>query len=188
MPSGRPAIASRICASERSSSRSSAARMVAAPCSSQSCGATDPRPPASPPLGQKIALALGGTAQVGQQEVTLLRVDAVGGAQAQRRDAHALLPGLGGGGEIAARPGAADVAPMGQADGEGEQSAFEEDRPDGLHVGQMVAADLGQVEEPDVARPQPLGRARASRNFFTVKLMTPRWMGMSRPWAIRSPL
>ena len=27
-----------------------------------------------------------------------------------------------------------------------------------------------------------------SRNFFTVKLMTPRWMGMSRPWAMRSPL
>ena len=75
-------------------------------------------------LGQKIALALGGAAQVGQQEVAFLLVDAVGRAEAQRRDAHALLPGLGGGGEIAARPGAADVAPMGQADGEGEQTVL----------------------------------------------------------------
>ena len=109
-------------------------------------------------LGQNVALALGGAAQVGQQEVALLLVDAVGREQAQRRDAHALLPGLGRRGEVAAGPGAADVAPVGEADGEGEQPAFEEDRPDRLHVGQVVAADLRQVEEPDVARLQPLGR------------------------------
>ncbi len=108
-------------------------------------------------LGHQVALPFGGPAQVGQQEVALLLVDAVGGEEAQRRDAHALLPGLGRGGEIAAGPGASDVAPVGQADGEGEQTAFEEDRPDRLHVGQMVAADLGQVEEPDIARLQALG-------------------------------
>ena len=109
-------------------------------------------------LGHQVALAFGRPAQVGQQEVALLLVDAVGGEQAQRRDPHALLPRLRRGGEIAAGPGAADIAPMGQADGEGEEAALEEDRPDRLHVGQMVAADLGQVEEPDVARLQALGR------------------------------
>ena len=109
-------------------------------------------------LGHQVALAFGGAAQIGQQEVALLLVDAVGGEQAQRRDPHALLPRLRRGGEIAAGPGAADIAPMGQADGEGEEAALEEDRPDRLHVGQMVAADLGQVEEPDVARLQALGR------------------------------
>ena len=61
-------------------------------------------------------------------------------------------------GEVAAGPGAADVAPVGEAHGKGEQPAFEEDRPDRLHVGQVIAADLGQVQEPDVARLQALGR------------------------------
>jgi hypothetical protein len=109
-------------------------------------------------LGQDVALAFRRAAQIGQQEVELLLIDALRGEQAQRRDTHALLPGLGGGGEVAAGPGAADVAPMGQAHGKGEQPAFEEDRPDRLHVGQVVAADLGQVEVPHVTRLQALGR------------------------------
>ena len=109
-------------------------------------------------LGQNVALAFGRAAQVGEQEVELLLVDAVGREQAQRRDAHALLPGLGRGGEVAARPGAADIAPMGEAHGKGEEAAFEENGTDRLHVGQVVAAHLGQVEVPDVTRLQALGR------------------------------
>ena len=53
--------------------------------------------------------------------------------------------------------------PMGQVDGEGEQPLLEEDRPDGLDVGQMIAAHLGQVEEPDVAvRRRSAGCARGT--------------------------
>ena len=46
---------------------------------------------------------------------------------------------------------------MGEADGKGEEASFEEDRADRLHVGQVIAAHLGQVEVPDVARLQALG-------------------------------
>src|SRR5256885_4619420 len=52
---------------------------------------------------------------------------------------------------ISAGHGAADVGPVGEVDGEGEEPAAREHGSDRLHVRQVVAADLGQVEEPDVA-------------------------------------
>lgn len=79
-------------------------------------------------LRQQVAFALGRSAQVGEQEVALLLVDSLGGDQPQRRDPHALLPGLRRRREIAAGPGPADVAPVGEADGKGEQPSLQEDR------------------------------------------------------------
>ena len=75
---------------------------------------------------------------------------------------------------------------MGEVDGEGDQPAAGEHGPHRLDVGQVIAADLGKVEEPHVAVAQPR-RGTRLRNSFTVKPITPRWMGMSRPWAMRRP-
>ena len=109
-------------------------------------------------LREQIAPALVAAAQIREDEVDLLLVRPVGREQADRRDAHALLIRLGGPRHVGAGDGAADVRPVRQVDGEGHEAPAGEDRPDGLHVGQMVAAHLGQVEEPDVAIAQAPGR------------------------------
>jgi hypothetical protein len=43
---------------------------------------------------------------------------------------------------------------MGQTDGKGAQCSIDEDRADRLDVGKVIAADLRQVEEPDVSSGQ----------------------------------
>ena len=114
--------------------------------------------PAGGDLRQDVALALVGAPHVGADHVELLAVGAGGGEEAEGRDAQTLLPGVGGAGDVAAGHGAADIRPVREARREGHDGALHEDRPDRLHVGQVVAADLGQVQEPDVAGLQPLAR------------------------------
>ena len=109
-------------------------------------------------LGEDVALALVAAADIREQEVELLPVGAGGREEADGRDAHPLLIALGRPRHVAAGHGAADVGPVGEVDGEGEEPAAREHGSDRLHVRQVVAADLGQVEEPDVALLQALGR------------------------------
>ena len=112
--------------------------------------------PACGDLRQDVALALVRAPHVGADHVELLAVGAGGGEEPEGRDAQPFLPGVGGAGDVAAGHRAADIRPMRQARGEGNDGALHEDRPDRLHVGQVVAADLGQVQEPDVAGLQPV--------------------------------
>ena len=81
---------------------------------------------------------------------------------------------------------AADVGPVGEVDGERDEPAAREHRPDRLHVRQVVAAHLGKVQVPDVPVAE-LPPRHPPRNSFTVNPITPRWIGMSRPWAISRP-
>jgi len=47
--------------------------------------------------------------------------------------------------------GAADVGPVREVDRERDNGPADEHRPNGLHVGQVVAANLRKIEEPHVA-------------------------------------
>ena len=107
-------------------------------------------------LRQDVALALRRAPHVGADHVELLAVRAGGAEEAEGWDAEPLLPRVGGAGDVAAGHGAADVRPVGEARGEGHDPALRVDWPDRLHVGQVVAAHLRQVEEPHVAGLQPL--------------------------------
>ncbi len=101
-------------------------------------------------LGQDVALAFVRAAYVREHHVEFLAVRALGCEQPERGNAEPFLPGVGGIGHVAARHGAADVGPMGEAHGKGTDGALGKHRPDRLDVGQMVAAHLGQIEEPHV--------------------------------------
>ena len=106
-------------------------------------------------LREDVPLALLGSAHVGEYDVQILPVRAIGGEEAKRRYAQPLLPGIGGVGDVAPWHRAADVGPVGEVDRERDDRTADEYRPDRLHVGQVVAANLGQVEEPDVAGREP---------------------------------
>ncbi len=67
-----------------------------------------------------------------------------------RRDPESLLDGLVRPRHVRPRHGAADVGPVGEVDGERRQPPPGEHGPDRLHVGQVVAADLGEVQVPHV--------------------------------------
>ena len=108
-------------------------------------------------LGEDVALALFGAAHIGQDQIELLRIEPVRRDQAGRRQPQPFLPGVARGGKIAARHRAADVRPVGERHGEGVELAFPEDRADQLHVRQVVAADLGQIDDPDIARLHAVG-------------------------------
>ena len=112
-------------------------------------------PPGRRHLREDVSLALFRSAYVGEHHVEVLADGTVFGEQAKGRDAQSFLPGIGGAGQVAAGGRAADVGPVGEVDRERDESAVEEHRPDRLHVGQVIAADLGQVEEPHVARREP---------------------------------
>ena len=116
------------------------------------------RGPARCELRQDVALTLVCPPHVGADHVELFAVGARCGEEPEGRNAEPLLPGVGGAGDIAAGHGTADIRPVGEACGEGDDLTLRVDRPDRLHVGQMVAADLRQIEEPHVAGLQPRRR------------------------------
>src|SRR3712207_5766361 len=101
-------------------------------------------------LRQDVALALARSAYIGEDEVELLPIYPFRRDDPQRADPETLLPGIGRACHVAARHGASDIGPMGQAYCESAQLAIDENGPDGLHVGQMIAPDLRQVEQPDI--------------------------------------
>ena len=68
-----------------------------------------------------------------------------------RRDPEALLDGLVRPRHVRPWDGAADVNPVGEVDREGDEPPAREHWPDRFHVGQVVAADLGEVQVPDVS-------------------------------------
>ncbi len=112
-------------------------------------------------LRQNVAFAFRRTAYIGQHEIELLAVGAVGGEQAHRRDTQPFLPGVRRVRDVAAGNSTTDIGPMRQADGESLQRSLNEDRPDRLHVRQMIAAHFRQVQEPHIA-----GRHSLRRNAF----------------------
>ena len=114
------------------------------------------RGPARCELRQDVALTLVCPPHVGADHVELFAVGARCGEEPEGRNAEPLLPGVGGAGDIAAGHGTADIRPVGEACREGDDLTLRVNRPDRLHVGQMVAADLRQIEEPHVAGLQPL--------------------------------
>ena len=128
---------------------------VSVPCSANRRWRCSSRVPGRRHLGEDVALALLRPAHVGEHHVQVLAMRAAGGEQAERRDAQPLLPGVGGAGDVASGHRPPDVGPVGEVDRERDHRAIDEYRPDRLHVRQVVAADLRQVEEPDVARREP---------------------------------
>ena len=102
-------------------------------------------------LGQDVALAFLGATNVTKDNVEFFAIRTRLAEDAQRRNAQSFLPGITGVWHITAGFGTADVGPVGETDGKSLNFAFGEDRPKGLDVGQVVAARLGQVHEPDVA-------------------------------------
>src|SRR3989442_2271026 len=90
-----------------------------------------------------------------------------GREEADGRDAEALLVALGRPGHVAAGHGAADVRPVGEVDGERHEPACGEDGTDRLHFRQVIAADLRELEEPDVAFAQPLGGDPPRETLYT---------------------
>jgi hypothetical protein len=71
----------------------------------------------------------------------------------QWRDADALLENLGGAGVVGSVRRPADVALVRAVDGPEHHPLAVEHRHEGGQVGQMVAAEVGVVEQVDVARP-----------------------------------
>ncbi len=109
-------------------------------------------------LGEDIPFPLAAPTQIGEHEVEGGPLGPRAREEPDRRYPQPLLVALGRPGNIAARDGAADICPVSEVDREGDQPALEEDGPYGLYVGQVIATHLGQVEEPDVAVAQRLGR------------------------------
>ncbi len=107
-------------------------------------------------LGEEIALALVAPAQVRQDEIDGVALRTLGREEPDGGDAQPLLMAFGGGRHVAAGHGAPDIRPVSEAHREGDQAALEEHRPHRLDVGQVIAADLGQVEVPHVAVLHPL--------------------------------
>ena len=75
----------------------------------------------------------------------------------QRWNSYALLNAVERLGEIAPRPGTADVSPMRQTHGKAQQRLIAKNRPDQFNVGEMIAPDLWMIEHPAVARLQSGG-------------------------------
>ncbi len=100
---------------------------------------------------REIAAEVARMADIGGNHLHHVAPELAFGIEAQRRDADAFLPDLGGGGVVGAVGGAADIALMGAVDRPEDRLAVREDRHEGGEVGQMVAAVIGVVEQEDVA-------------------------------------
>src|SRR5947209_5013247 len=102
-------------------------------------------------LGEDVPFPLVAPAQVGEHEIESGPLGPRGREEPDGGDPEPFLVALGGPGDIAAGDGAADIRPVGEVDGEGDESPPEEDGSHRLDVGQVVAPDFRKVEEPDVA-------------------------------------
>jgi hypothetical protein len=109
-------------------------------------------------LGQHVPFSLLAPPDVGEHEVDGVALRPRLGEQADGGQAQAFQVALGGGGHVAAGHRAPDVGPVRQVDREGDETAAVEDRAHRFHVGKVIAAHLGQVQEPHVAIPETLHR------------------------------
>ncbi len=157
-PSGSAESAARIWASDSAWSASKQAVIVVGAVALEQLEETPGRDVIGRVLGKEIALALVPAAQVGQDQVDGVSLRAGGREEPDRRDAQPFLVAVGGRGHVAPGDGAADIGPVREVDGERHQLATEEDRPHRLHVRQMIAAHLGQVEVPHVPVAHPRRR------------------------------
>jgi len=103
-------------------------------------------------LGLDVADALVGNADVGQDDGENLLVHLALLEELHRRQAQPLLLDLGGAGGEAAGHHAADVGPVAGVGEPGEDLALVEERLYEPHVHQMGAAEVGVVDDEDVAR------------------------------------
>ena len=109
-------------------------------------------------LSKQIALARFGIPYIGLQKLHDRRIHACRCRNQNRGNAHRLLKGIDGLGEVAARPCPADIGPMRKADRECDDIAIDEDRPNHLDVVQMVAAERAKIIDQNVAVVQAADR------------------------------
>src|SRR5258708_13729210 len=102
-------------------------------------------------LSEQIALTGLGIAYIGLEELHDRRAYAVRGRNQNRRNAHGFLKRVDGLGEIAARPGAANIRPVCKAYRKRDDIAVNEDRPHHLAVVQMVATERAKIVDQHVA-------------------------------------
>ncbi len=102
-------------------------------------------------LGADVALALARRAGVGEQDLEHVGHHRAAGREAHRRDHEPLLQQLARAGGHAARRHAAHVGVVGPGDGVGGDRPVEGQRRDHREVGQVGAAAVGVVHQPDLA-------------------------------------
>src|SRR5260370_8422751 len=112
-------------------------------------------------LPEQIALTRLGIPYIGLEQLHDRRAYAVCRCDQNRRNAHGLLKRVDRLREITARPGAADIGPMCEADRKRDDAAVDKDRPHHLDIVQMVSAKSTAIEDQHlpvvhVAHPQAL--------------------------------
>ena len=101
---------------------------------------------------REVAAEVVRMAHVGHQHFQHVAPHRAAVVEAQRRDADALLPDLGGAGVVGTVGGAADVALVRAVDRPEHRSVVLEDRHERGQVGKVVAAVIGIVQQEHVAR------------------------------------
>ena len=102
-------------------------------------------------LGVEIAVIAPGQPPVGEQDVDDVPVDRAAVGELHRRDAHPLLHDVAGRGVVVSRHVAADIEPVAHRGEVAEQFSVPEYRLDDLDVVEVGRADIGVVQEVQVA-------------------------------------
>ena len=106
-------------------------------------------------LGVEVAVIAPGQPGVGEQDVDDVLVDRAAIGELDRRDTHPFLHDVGRRRVVVPRHVAADIEPMADRGEVAEQIPVAEDRLDQLDVVEMGGADIGVVEQVDVAVLRP---------------------------------